>query len=70
MPTRRMTSAEAGRAPPRPASAVPVQPPCRALEAAIAGDPAALASFDQYDDPFRLSLTDFVSRARSAVHGL
>ncbi|MFD7132270.1 hypothetical protein [Streptomyces sp. NPDC059894] len=46
------------------------RPPYRALEAAITGDPTALSSFDQYYDPFWLSLTDFVTRARSAVHGL
>jgi hypothetical protein len=49
---------------------ISTRPPYRALEAAIAGDPAALSEFDQYYDPFWLSLTHFVSRARSAVHGL
>jgi len=46
------------------------RPPYRALEAAIAGDSGALTGFDQYYDPFWLSLMDSVSRARIAVHDL
>ncbi len=44
------------------------QPPYRALEASIAGDPESGARFDECYDPFWNSVLAFVSLARTAVH--
>ncbi|MFF1477583.1 hypothetical protein ACFVYD_08410 [Streptomyces sp. NPDC058301] len=46
------------------------RPPHRALGASIAGEPEAVALFDQCYDPFWESVLAFVSAARTAVHDL
>lgn len=49
---------------------ISTRPPHRALEASIAGESSAPATFDSCYDPFWQSVLTFVSTARSAVHDL